>query len=99
MNQTPTPTFFRDIRVRHYAPNLCSRSGFDKYTANHSTCPVTGSISMATHISYANWAAHHAECATCAEEHWYHPDVDRLCKSGRFLFGSWYGSSAKSEAK
>lgn len=94
-----TPTFFTDERVRQYAPNLCSRSGVEKHNGNHSTCPVTSSISMATHIAYANWAEHHAICPTCVDEHWYQPDVDRLCRSGRFLFGSWFGNSAKSELK
>lgn len=94
---TAGATYFHAGRCRNYAPNLCNRSSYEKNDINHSSCPVTGAISMGTHIAYANWATHHTECETCGVEDWYQPDIDRLCRQGRFLFGSWYGNSAKSE--
>lgn len=96
---TAGATYFHAGRYRNYAPNLCNRSSYEKNDINHSSCPVTGAISMGTHIAYANWASHHAHCEVCGFNDWYRPEPEWLCPQGRFLFVSWADHSTKSELK
>lgn len=35
------------------------------------------------------WAEHHDACKECSRTEWYGPDKEKLCRTGRALFGLW----------